>query len=127
MHPSGDGPHVLGEAAAAQTLLRRAIELVGDDLLSKGSSANLDAVAGAVGGRALLASTLAHIGEFRRGAEYGAEALRIAEYFEHPYNVAYALLHFSWFYGLQGDPERALALGQRGVAICREWSIPFFS
>ena len=110
-----------GEARRAQLLLRKVVELAGEDTVLKNSSINH----GAVTCRALLASTLAHIGEFREGAEHGEAALRIAEHFDHPHSVAYALLHLSWLCDLQGDLPRALTLGQRGIAICRELNISF--
>jgi tetratricopeptide (TPR) repeat protein len=111
-----------GEARPAQILLRKAVELIGEDSILTTSSINPHAVIC----RALLASTLAHIGEFRKGADYGKEALRIAEHFDHPASVAYALLHLGWLHDLQGDLSGALTLGQRGISICRELNISFY-
>ena len=110
-----------GEPRPAQILLRKAVELLGEDTLLTTSS-----ISTAVTCRALLASTLAHIGEFRKGTEYGEEALRIAEHYDHPTSVAYALLHLAWLCDLQGDLPRALTLGQRGISICRELNISFY-
>jgi tetratricopeptide (TPR) repeat protein len=109
-----------GEALPAQLLLRNVVDLVGEDTVLT-SSINTEGVTC----RALLASTLAPIGEFRKGLDYGEEALRIAEHFDHPNSVAHALLHLSWLCDLQGNLPRALSLGQRGISICRELNISF--
>jgi len=81
----------------------------------------------AVMSRAYLAWALAELGEFDEGTSCGAEGLRIAEAFDHPFSLALAYWGLAHLHTIRGEHDRGIALAERGLALCRDWSLSMVS
>jgi tetratricopeptide (TPR) repeat protein len=77
--------------------------------------------------RALLALTLAEVGEFAEGVAYGEEAVRIAEALDHPFSLALARNQLGSVHVTRGDLEQAASWLERGLDLCRSWDLPNLS
>jgi tetratricopeptide (TPR) repeat protein len=74
--------------------------------------------------RFYVALCLAELGEMTEGRGVGEEAVRLAEELEHPYSIAVALWHVGWLYLRQGDVHTAIAVHERGLALCQSANNP---
>ncbi len=74
--------------------------------------------------RAWLVRGLAQLGRFDDAAAHADDAIRAAEQSKHPYSIAYAYYGSGILFLLQGDFARAIALLERGVAVCDAADIP---
>jgi tetratricopeptide (TPR) repeat protein len=81
----------------------------------------------AVMARAYLAWTLAELGEFDEGTSCGVEGLRIAEALDHPFSLALACWGLAQLHTVRGEHDQAIALAERGLALCRDWSLTMVS
>src|SRR5260370_25305347 len=78
----------------------------------------------AAAARARLAWCLARLGQFADGVVYGAEGVRIAEAADHPFSLVVACLGLGSVYLLKGDLPEAIRVLDRGVDLCRKWTLP---
>jgi tetratricopeptide (TPR) repeat protein len=67
--------------------------------------------------RAHLSRCLAELGAFGEGRGYGADALRFAETFAHPYSLAHACAAVGLCYLRQGALSQAVPVFERGLAV----------
>ena len=105
-----------GDFARAIDGLRRGIASIEDDPLHErfglvGYPAPL--------ARSCLAWCLAEIGEFDEGAACGEVAVRMGETLESPFSLAYSLLHLGHLHLRRGQVDEAIAVLERGTAICQ--------
>jgi class 3 adenylate cyclase/tetratricopeptide (TPR) repeat protein len=73
--------------------------------------------------RALLAWSLAELGEFAEGAALGEEAVRIAESVNHPHSLTLAHFYLGGLYLRQGRPPESIASLERGLRLCETWDL----
>src|SRR5262249_48067763 len=66
------------------------------------------------------------LGDFAEGSDVGADAVRLAEAAEHPYSIALALWPVGLLSRRQGDILTAMAVLERGLALCQSAHIPIF-
>ena len=66
-------------------------------------------------------------GNFEQGIDHGREGLRLAEAMNSPVPLANMCLCLGQLYMTKGEPERAVSLFERGVALTQEWSLSYFS
>ncbi len=81
----------------------------------------------AVTARGSLTWTFADQGEFKDGIAYGQEGIRLAEALDHPYSLAWVCWVLANLQISRGEPHHAVRLLERGLALAREWNLPFFS
>jgi tetratricopeptide (TPR) repeat protein len=75
--------------------------------------------------RACLAKALAYQGRFAEGAAAADEALALGDRLGHPFSSAVAFWTAGALYASKGETGRAIALLERGVALAREWRLPW--
>jgi len=120
----------LGQAYHAQGDYRRAIDGLGQTVVSLGEARRHDRFGRvnlpAVHSRAYLAACHAELGTFAEGSALGEKGLRIAEAVAHPGSLMWA----SWGIGMlalrQGDLPRALPLLERAVGICQDADLSLY-
>jgi tetratricopeptide (TPR) repeat protein len=66
---------------------------------------------------------LAEVGEFSEAAIHGDEAIRIAEVANHPFSLSTAYLEVGYLHFRKGALEKAIALLERSLEVCRLWDI----
>jgi tetratricopeptide (TPR) repeat protein len=64
---------------------------------------------------------LGELGEFARGADVGADVLRIVEARDRPWGFAIVCWQVGHLYCTKGDFHRALPLLERAIAVAQEW------
>jgi tetratricopeptide (TPR) repeat protein len=74
--------------------------------------------------RSWLVWCLAEQGRFSEGLTYGEEALQIAENVDHRYSLIVACLGLGVLYLQTGEPQRAIAVLERGVALSQAERLP---
>jgi tetratricopeptide (TPR) repeat protein len=99
---------------------KNAEALVGEWLYERFGEAGLPSVSS----RAWLARSLAELGEFAEGSAHGAEAVRIAETVELPFALSNAYLGVGLLHLRQGDLPQAIAMLEKGLAICQTADVP---
>jgi tetratricopeptide (TPR) repeat protein len=77
--------------------------------------------------RAYLAWALADLGQFDEGISCGVEGLGIAETLDHPFSLALACWGLAQVHTVRGHHDDAIALAERGLALCRDWSLTLLS
>ncbi len=77
--------------------------------------------------RSYLAWALANRGAFHGGIDRAEEALGAAEASDHPDSVAMASAYLALIYIVKGEIAKAIGILERGLALCREWRLAFFS
>ena len=70
-----------------------------------------------------LVLCLAELGVFAEGVTIGEAAVRMAEASEHPLSCVRAYNGLGILYLRKGDLQAALSVLERGVALCRSWSL----
>jgi class 3 adenylate cyclase/tetratricopeptide (TPR) repeat protein len=113
-----------GDSRQAANFLRRIMHFLEGDLAHERCR-----LAGfpAVMSRSYLAWALAHLGEFDEGVAHGLEGVRLAEAFNHPFSLANACWGLGELYRIRGRLAQAVTLGERGLALCREWNLTVLS
>jgi tetratricopeptide (TPR) repeat protein len=93
--------------------------LVGELLYERFGEAGLPSVSS----RAWLVWCLAELGEFTEGRARGVEAVRIAETVAQPFTLSHAYLGVGGLHLRQGDLPQAIAVLERGLAVCQSGDI----
>ena len=105
-----------GEYRLATDRLRWSVaSLTGDRIRQRFGQAALPAVYA----RALLALSLAELGEFSEGAARAEEAIQIAQALDHPFSLGLAFHGTGRLHVCQGDLQGAIAVLERGLDACR--------
>ncbi len=73
----------------------------------------------AVYARALLAASLAELGEFSEGTARADEALQIAAALDHPFSLGLAFHGAGRLHLCKGDVQKAIVVLERGYDVCR--------
>ena len=76
--------------------------------------------------RTFLTGILAEQGKFKQGIAHGEEGIRLAEALDHPYSLASVCWSFAYLQSARGEPGRAIELLKRGLALARDWGLPYF-
>src|SRR5262245_35003417 len=117
----GQSHHTLGDYARGAELLRRPLELLQGDLEREHfGMASLPSVFS----RAWLSWCLAELGEFAEGITLGEAAIAIAEGANHAFSQVVASWGLGTLHVVSGDPERAIALLERGLVEARMGDMP---
>jgi len=115
--------YVLGDYGHAIEVLRRTVEtLEGERIHEHFGSVGLPAVVC----RMYLAWCLAEVGEFGDGRVLGGEGLRIAEEVRRPFDLIAACVGIGGLSLVQGDFPKAIAMFERGLALCQKWDLPLW-
>ena len=115
--------YVLGDYGHAIDVLRRTVEtLEGARIHEHFGSVGLPAVVC----RMYLAWCLAEVGEFGGGLVLGEEGLRIAEEVRQPFDLIAACVGIGGLSLVQGDLPKAIAMLERGLALCQTWDLPLW-
>jgi tetratricopeptide (TPR) repeat protein len=77
--------------------------------------------------RDYLTRVFTNQGRFNEGIVNGQESLRLAEAFDHPYSLANTCWDLAHLQLTRGEFSHAGDLLERGLALCREWNLTFFS
>jgi tetratricopeptide (TPR) repeat protein len=124
----GQAHHTLGDYGRAADFLRRPLAQLQGDLEQKHFGM---AAIPAVFARAWLTWCLAEVGSFEEGVTHAEEAVVIAEKADHPYSQGIAAWGLGMLHLVRGDPERAIAVLERGLVVTRMADIallfPFMS
>jgi DNA-binding NtrC family response regulator/tetratricopeptide (TPR) repeat protein len=110
-----------GEYRKAADVLRKSVEAL------PGISIGQDVrVAGLVPvfARIYLVYCLAEMGEFREGLVFGDEGTRLAEAADDAYSLIFASCGVGTLHLLKGDVAPAIDTLERGLALCRTWTLP---
>jgi class 3 adenylate cyclase/tetratricopeptide (TPR) repeat protein len=117
----GQAHHTLGDYRRAADFLRRPLaQLQGDLEREHFGMASLPAVFA----RAWLAWSLAEVGSFDEGVTHGEDGVAIADRADHPYSRVVAAWGLGTLHVVRGDPERAIAVLERGLVVTRMANIP---
>jgi tetratricopeptide (TPR) repeat protein len=121
----------LGPAVAATGDHRRAVELLAGtvDSLHGALAAESLGTTGplSVFCRIYLVCSLAELGEFGPATRRAEEALAIAEDAAHVYSLAFACYGAGTLRLLKGEIAPSVALLERGLDLCRTWTLPLIS
>jgi class 3 adenylate cyclase/tetratricopeptide (TPR) repeat protein len=77
----------------------------------------------AVSSRGIMAWSLAELGGFVEGHSVGEEAIQLAEAFEQPYSITFALSSVGLLSRRQGALHMAIPVLERGLALCQTANI----
>jgi len=77
--------------------------------------------------RGYLTWIFADQGKFTQGIAHGEEGLRLAESLDNPISLANMLWYFAYLQMARGDFHHAVRVLERGLALSREWNMPYFS
>src|SRR6202008_4146101 len=64
---------------------------------------------------------------FAKGIAHGQEGLRLAEALDNPTHLATVCFYLSYLQIARGELYQAVGLAERGLALARQWSLPYFS
>ena len=117
----GQTYHALGDYFQAIDFLRRNVALLEGDLVQE--HFELPGLASVLS-RSWLVWCLAEQGRFSEGLTYGEEALQIAENVDHRYSLIVACLGLGVLYLQTGEPQSAIAVLERGVALSQAERLP---
>ncbi|MBI3457548.1 MAG: sigma 54-interacting transcriptional regulator [Candidatus Rokubacteria bacterium] len=110
----------LGDYRRAIKVLRKNVESVRGDLArERFHLAGLPYVFSL----ANLVSCLAELGEFAEGIARGEEAIRVAEAADDPHSLIFAYFSVGTLSLLRGEFHEAIRVLQRGLDLCRAWSV----
>ena len=118
-HRLGQIYFTVGDYPRAAQLLRESVALLGERM---GMADELGYVLG-VGPLAWLGEVLASLGEFTEALALGRQALRLAESGERPGDLIVALGVLGMIHLFKGDYREAIPVLERGLGLCRTWSI----
>jgi class 3 adenylate cyclase/tetratricopeptide (TPR) repeat protein len=112
----GQAQYRAGEYRLAADRLRWSVaSLTGDLIRERFGQAALPAVYA----RTLLALSLGELGEFPESTARADEAIQIAEALDHPFSLGLAFHGTGRLHVCHGDPQRAIAVLERGLDLCR--------
>jgi DNA-binding SARP family transcriptional activator/class 3 adenylate cyclase len=77
--------------------------------------------------RAFLTRIKTLHGEFEQGIRHGETGVREAESLEHPYNLALSIWCLADLHLARGDIAYSVNLLERGLAVSRQWDLPFLA
>jgi class 3 adenylate cyclase/tetratricopeptide (TPR) repeat protein len=117
----GQGYHAMGDYPQAIDFLRRSVASLEGDLQRE--RFDMPGLASVLS-RSWLVWCLAEQGRFSEGLTYGEEALQIAENVDHRYSLIVACLGLGVLYLQTGEPQRAIAVLERGVALSQAERLP---
>ena len=117
----GQAHQALGDYRRAIDSFQRAIDTIGET--GHGESFGL-AILPAVFCQSYLVWCLAELGEFREGADRGAQAIRIAREANHPYSLIAASYCGGRHDLIKGDLATAIPRLEEALALCRLHEIP---
>jgi tetratricopeptide (TPR) repeat protein len=118
----GCGYYALGQHGRAVDFLRESRAILEDSALRSPGDASMLTVRWPPGGSPGYHSMfLGELGEFARGAEAGADVLRIVEARDRPWGFAIVCWQVGHLYCARGDFARALPLLERAIAVAQEW------
>jgi class 3 adenylate cyclase/tetratricopeptide (TPR) repeat protein len=119
----GQAQYRAGEYRSALDRLRWSVgSLTGDLVRERLGQAALPAVYS----RALLASSLAELGEFSEGTARAQEAIQIAEALDQPFSLGLASHGAGRLHLCKGDVQKAIAVLERGHNVCRARLVEFW-
>jgi transcriptional regulator with AAA-type ATPase domain/tetratricopeptide (TPR) repeat protein len=112
----------LGEAERAAQILDRAQPLL-DELIPRAPAAPNRPTAIRLLIRCFLARCLAEVGRFEEGTACGEDAIRVAEQSGTAFGLVTALVGLASVRLRQAEPHAAVPLLERGLELCRNYSI----
>jgi len=119
-HFLGTSHRMIGDDDRAIYHFRKNVDsLVGDQIYDRFGLAFL----ASVGSRYQLAIILSDRGEFNEAAMHGDEAVGIAEVANHPFSLDTAYEAVGYLHFRKGAMDKAIALLERSLEICRVWDI----
>ena len=119
-HFLGTSHRMIGDYDRAIYHFKKNVDsLVGDQIYDRFGLAFL----ASVGSRFQLVDILSDRGEFNEAAIHGDEAVRIAEVANHPFSLNTAYLAVGYLHFRKGDLNKAIALLERSMEICRVWDL----
>lgn len=108
----------VGDYSGAVRFLRENVDsLQGDRIRERFGVAGFPAAMS----RTYLAWALAERGEFDEGIAQGRRGVQLAEELGHAWSLATASWGYASVYVVKGEPERAVELLERALALSREW------
>jgi tetratricopeptide (TPR) repeat protein len=117
----GQAHYWLGDYRLAIDCLRRNVTILdGEMRYARFGMTGLPAVFS----RSFLIRCLAESGEFVEAEGHGADAIRIAEAADHPFSLAHACGAVGRLHLRRGNLDDAMVVLDRGLDLCRTWSLP---
>ena len=116
--------HVLGDYHRAVAVLETSVASLEGDLARE--NFGLNPYPASVGSRTWLIWCLAERGDFAEGIARGEESVRIAEAVDQPLSLIVASAGIGVLYVRNGRLDKAAPLLERGLELCRTWSILFW-
>jgi tetratricopeptide (TPR) repeat protein len=119
-HFLGSAHRLTGDFDRAIYLFKKNVDaLVGDQIYERFGLAFV----ASVGSLSHLTWNLSEVGEFNEAAIHGNEAIRIAEMANHPFSLNTAYLEAGHLHFKKGAMEKAIALLERSMEVCRSWDL----
>ncbi len=119
-HFLGTSHRMIGDYDRAIYHFKKNVDsLVGDQIYDRFGLAFL----ASVGSHSQLVEILSDRGEFNEAAIHGDEAVRIAELANHPFSLNTAYLAVGYLHFRKGALDKAIALLERSMEICRIWDL----
>ena len=119
-HFLGTSHRMIGDYDRAIYHFKKNVDsLVGDQIYDRFGLAFL----ASVGSHFQLVEILSDRGEFNEAAIHGDEAVRIAEVANHPFSLDTAYLAVGYLHFRKGALDKAIALLERSMEICRVWDL----
>jgi class 3 adenylate cyclase len=119
-HFLGTSHRMIGDYDRAIYHFKKNVDsLVGDQIYDRFGLAFL----ASVGSHFQFAEILSDRGEFNEAAIHGDEAVRIAELANHPFSLNTAYLAVGYRHFRKGAMDKAIALLERAMEICRVWDL----
>ncbi len=119
-HFLGTSHRMIGDYDRAIYHFKKNVDsLVGDQIYDRFGLAFL----ASVGSHFQLVEILSDRGEFNEAAIHGDEAVRIAELANHPFSLETAYLAVGYLHFRKGAMDKAIALLERSMEICRVWDL----
>ena len=109
-----------GDHRRAEDFLRAAVRSLEGDV--SGQRCGLAGFPAAMS-RSYLGLAVGNRGAFEEGIASAEEGIRVAEALDHPYSLIVACWSLGLLYDVKGDPDNAVRVLERGLALCREWKL----
>jgi tetratricopeptide (TPR) repeat protein len=117
--------HALGDYERATAVSRGNVEVL--DRVSTGEHYFVHAPLLSVLSRASWARSIAERGELVEAIAHADESVRLAAATERPFHIVFTLLASGGVRLVKGDPDEAIRLLERGLALAQEANIPLFA
>ena len=119
-HFLGTSHRMIGDYDRAIYHFKKNVDsLVGDQIYDRFGLAFI----ASVGSHFQFVEILSDLGEFNEAAIHGDEAVRIAEAANHPFSLNTAYLAVGYLHFRKGAMDKAIALLERSMEICRVWDL----